>query len=222
MQKLAANLTEKMLRRKLISPEQAEWCAYLVECKLEQMLCFSVLIALGCLIAPLWEVLLLNWGVVFLRRKANGLHLHTFWGCMLSSLFCELTALWACEKVTPAVAVLLLTISLLTLCLAAPVNDVNIHFDSDEMQALRGGMQKRLAVYTEKEMLKSPFDRNTAIGQVEKNCMSYPELALGVTVPIAIRGRSLEQMANDDILKILRLQFGILMAEEGVRGIRNQ
>lgn len=29
MQKLAANLTEKMLRRKLISPEQAEWCAYL-------------------------------------------------------------------------------------------------------------------------------------------------------------------------------------------------
>lgn len=141
MQKLAANLTEKMLRRKLISPEQAEWCAYLVECKLEQMLCFSVLIALGCLIAPLWEVLLLNWGVVFLRRKANGLHLHTFWGCMLSSLFCELTALWACEKVTPAVAVLLLTISLLTLCLAAPVNDVNIHFDSDEMQALRGGMQ---------------------------------------------------------------------------------
>ena len=54
MQKLAANLTEKMLRRKLISPEQAEWCAYLVECKLEQMLCFSVLIALGCLIAPLW------------------------------------------------------------------------------------------------------------------------------------------------------------------------
>lgn len=82
-----------------------------------------------------------------LRRKANGLHLHTFAGCMLSSLCCELTALWACEKVTPAVAVLLLAISLLTLCLAAPVNDVNIHFDSDEMQALRGGMQKRLAVY---------------------------------------------------------------------------
>lgn len=158
MQKLAANLTEKMLRRKLISPEQAEWCAYLVECKLEQMLCFSVLIALGCLIAPLWEVLLLNWGVVFLRRKANGLHLHTFWGCMLSSLFCELTALWACEKVTPAVAVLLLTISLLTLCLAAPVNDVNIHFDSDEMQALRGGMQKRLAVYVHHQKNFTPDD----------------------------------------------------------------
>ena len=74
---------------------------------------------------------------------------------------------------------------------------------------------------TEKEVLKFPFDRNTAIGQVEKNCMSYPELALGVTVPIAIRGRSLEQMANDNILKILRLQFGILMAEEGIGNCRD-
>ena len=60
MQKLAAKLTEKLLRRRLISPEQSEWCAYLVECKLEQLLCFSVLITLGCLIAPLWKVLLLN------------------------------------------------------------------------------------------------------------------------------------------------------------------
>ena len=74
---------------------------------------------------------------------------------------------------------------------------------------------------TEKEVLKFPFDRNTAIGQVEKNCMSYPELALGVTVPIAIRGRSLEQMSNDNILKILLLQFGILMAEEGIGNCRD-
>ena len=129
MQKLAAKLTEKLLRRRLISPEQSEWCAYLVECKLEQLLCFSVLITLGCLIAPLWKVLLLNWGVVFLRRKANGLHLHTFLGCMLSSLCCELAALWTCEKATPAVAALLLILSLLMLRLAAPVNDINIHFD---------------------------------------------------------------------------------------------
>lgn len=187
MQKLAANLTEKMLRRKLISPEQAEWCAYLVECKLEQVLCFSVLIALGCLIAPLWEVLLLNWGVVFLRRKANGLHLHTFAGCMLSSLCCELTALWECEKVTPAVAVLLLAISLLTLCLAAPVNDVNIHFDSDEMQALRGGMQKRLAVYAAVSgtvffACPQVFGILSASACIIALCVLLARMGLGITV----------------------------------------
>ena len=171
MQKLAANLTEKMLRRKLISPEQAEWCAYLVECKLEQMLCFSVLIALGCLIAPLWEVLLLNWGVVFLRRKANGLHLHTFAGCMLSSLCCELTALWACEKVTPAVAVLL----------------VNIHFDSDEMQTLRGGMQKRLVVYAAVSgtvffVCPQVFGILSASACIIALCVLLARMGLGITV----------------------------------------
>ena len=65
---------------------------------------------------------------------------------MLSSLCCELAALWTCEKATPAVAALLLILSLLMLRLAAPVNDINIHFDSNEMQALCTGMQKRLAV----------------------------------------------------------------------------
>ena len=71
------------------------------------------------------------------------------------------------------------------------------------------------------ESIRRENRSSTAIGQVEKNCMSYPELALGVTVPIAIRGRSLEQMANDNILKILRLQFGILMAEEGIGNCRD-
>lgn len=47
---------------------------------------------------------------------------------------------------------------------------------------------------TEKEVLKFPFDRNTAIGQVEKNCIRYPKLALGAIMPIAIRGCSLEQV----------------------------
>lgn len=81
---------------------------------------------------------------------------------------------------------------------------------------LRVNIKFAQAVDTEKEMLKSPFDRNTAIGQVEKNCIRYPKLALGAIMPIAIRGCSLEQMTNDDILKILQLQFGILMAEDGV------
>ena len=51
--------------------------------------------------------------------------------------------------------------------------------------------------------------------------MSYPELALGAMVPIARRGYSLGQMANDNILKILRLQYGILMEEERISGMRN-
>lgn len=74
---------------------------------------------------------------------------------------------------------------------------------------------------TEKEALKFSFDRDTAIKQVEKNCMSYPELGLGTIVPIVLRGCLLEQMMNSDILKILQLQLGVLIAEEGVENCRD-
>ena len=108
-------------------------------------------------------------------------------GCMLSSLFCELTALWVCEKVTPAVAVLLLAISLLTLCLAAPVNDVNIHFDSDEMQILRGGMQKRLAVYAAVSgtvffVCPQVFGILSASACIIALCVLLARMGLGITV----------------------------------------
>ena len=106
---------------------------------------------------------------------------------MLSSLCCELTALWACEKATPAVAVLLLAISLLTLCLAAPVNDVNIHFDSDEMQALRGGMQKRLAVYAAVSgtvffACPQVFGILSASACIIALCVLLARMGLGITV----------------------------------------
>ena len=102
---------------------------------------------------------------------------------MLSSLFCELTALWACEKVTPAVAVLLLTISLLTLCLAAPVNDVNIHFDSDEMQALRGGMAVYAAVSgTVFFVCPQVFGILSASACIIALCVLLARMGLGITV----------------------------------------
>ena len=105
----------------------------------------------------------------------------------LAYVRCELTALWACEKVTPAVAVLLLAISLLTLCLAAPVNDVNIHFDSDEMQALRGGMQKRLAVYAAVSgtvffACPQVFGILSASACIIALCVLLARMGLGITV----------------------------------------
>lgn len=60
---------------------------------------------------------------------------------------------------------------------------------------------------TENEMLKSPFDRNTAIRQVRKNSMNYPELARGAIMLLIVKGKMLEQMNNNDIWKILKWQF---------------
>lgn len=64
---------------------------------------------------------------------------------------------------------------------------------------------------TENEMLKSPFDRNTAIRQVRKNSMNYPELARGAIMLLIVKGKMLEQMNNNDIWKILKWQFAELI-----------
>lgn len=112
---------------------------------------------------------------------------NTFLGCMLSSLCCELAALWTCEKATPAVAALLLILSLLMLRLAAPVNDINIHFDSNEMQALCTGMQKRLAVYAVISSMAffvqpQAFGVLSASACVVALCVLFARMGLGITV----------------------------------------
>jgi len=106
---------------------------------------------------------------------------------MLSSLCCELAALWTCEKATPAVAALLLILSLLMLRLAAPVNDINIHFDSNEMQALCTGMQKRLAVYAVISSMAffvqpQAFGVLSASACVVALCVLFARMGLGITV----------------------------------------
>ena len=106
---------------------------------------------------------------------------------MLSSLCCELAALWTCEKATPAVAALLLILSLLMLRLAAPVNDISIHFDSNEMQALCTGMQKRLAVYAVISSMAffvqpQAFGVLSASACVVALCVLFARMGLGITV----------------------------------------
>ena len=67
---------------------------------------------------------------------------------------------------------------------------------------------------TGNEVLKFPFDRNTAIQQARKNSMNYPELAVGVFVTSALMRCPLEQMTNSEVLKILQLQIKALIAKK--------
>ena len=108
-------------------------------------------------------------------------------GKRVTLAYCELAALWTCEKATPAVAALLLILSLLMLRLAAPVNDINIHFDSNEMQALCTGMQKRLAVYAVISSMAffvqpQAFGVLSASACVVALCVLFARMGLGITV----------------------------------------
>ena len=87
----------------------------------------------------------------------------------------------------PGIAALLLILSLLMLRLAAPVNDINIHFDSNEMQALCTGMQKRLAVYAVISSMAffvqpQAFGVLSASACVVALCVLFARMGLGITV----------------------------------------
>src|SRR5699024_565346 len=93
MDKLIEAIAQKCIRENLIDEDQAEWLQYSLQCKVMNIGGFCILIALGSLVAPFPQVLLLNLGLVFLRKKTNGLHMPTKLSCFAFSLACEYVCL---------------------------------------------------------------------------------------------------------------------------------
>ena len=50
---LAQRLTRSFLRRGIITAEQTEWCAYILECKLDQWSAFAVMAVVGTVLPPI-------------------------------------------------------------------------------------------------------------------------------------------------------------------------
>ena len=69
MDKLLNSITQKCLQSGLIDEGQTEWLLYSLQCRVMNIGGFCVLIALGLLVAPFPQVLLLNLGLAFLRKR---------------------------------------------------------------------------------------------------------------------------------------------------------
>ena len=146
MEGLAQRLTRSFLRRGIITADQTEWCAYILECKLDQWFAFAIMAVVGTVLAGLPKTLLFLCGVSFLRRRTNGYHANTYLECLVKSLGCEVVCLLAAPLLPVWACALLLTAGTVTVVLLAPVNNQNLHFDEREMAALRQSTRKRLAV----------------------------------------------------------------------------
>ena len=62
MTMLANYITSFLVRYRLVEPRENEWCAYLIESRLTQMITIPFLILVGSVIAPLDRVIILNLG----------------------------------------------------------------------------------------------------------------------------------------------------------------
>ena len=150
MDKLLESITHKCLRENLIDEGQTEWLLYSLQCRIMNIGGFCILIALGLLVAPLPQVMLLNLGLAFLRKRTNGLHMPTKLSCFAVSLVCEYACLFTIRQLSAersfASLGLLLVSSALVLWLA-PCNNKAIHLSRYELIEARKGVHVRLAVY---------------------------------------------------------------------------
>lgn len=146
MEGLAQRLTRSFLRRGIITAEQTEWCAYILECKLDQWSAFAVMAVVGTVLAGFPQTVLFLWGICFLRKRTNGYHANSYLECLVKSLACEVICLLAAPLLPVWLCALALAAGTAVVVTLAPVNNQNLHFDEREMAALRRSTRKRLVV----------------------------------------------------------------------------
>ena len=142
MNRLTQKIVSYFLERGYITENQVEWCEYVVEQKLCAAFLLPIMIGMGCLIAPICQVIVLNIGVYYLRSKTNGYHSKSIWGCLVFSTSCEMAAL----KVL--ISSLVYFVILFIIFLLAPINNERIHYSENEMNQMKASIRIRLLVYS--------------------------------------------------------------------------
>ena len=74
MEAIVERIVEKCIQSELIEESQRDWMAYSLQRKFMNFGGFFILVCFGTLVAPLPQVILLNFGLALLREKTNGLH----------------------------------------------------------------------------------------------------------------------------------------------------
>lgn len=150
METIVEGIVEKCIQNELIEESQRDWMTYSLQRKFMNFGGFFILVCFGALVAPLPQVILLNFGLAFLREKTNGLHMPTIFSCFITSLFCEYACLYLIDRLqssTIAAAITLFIVSVTLILILAPCNNSAIHCSNEELQDMKIAVRKRLVLY---------------------------------------------------------------------------
>ena len=114
MEAIVERIVEKCIQSELIEESQCDWMAYSLQRKFMNFGGFFIL------------VILLNFGLAFLREKTNGLHMPTVFSCFITSLFCEYACLYLIDRLqssTIAATITLFIVSVTLILILAPCNN---------------------------------------------------------------------------------------------------
>lgn len=150
MEAIVERIVEKCIQSELIEESQRDWMAYSLQRKFMNFGGFFILVCFGTLVAPLPQVILLNFGLALLREKTNGLHMPTVFSCFITSLFCEYACLYLTDRLqssTIAAAITLFIVSAMLILILAPCNNSAMHCSNEELRDMKIAVRKRLVLY---------------------------------------------------------------------------
>lgn len=147
MEHMVGRMTQWLLKKHYIVPEQSEWCHYML---IQYMM--SVLSL--CLLLPVSAVIVGVWGAVFytatfriLRQRTGGYHAQTPHGCLLISVAMQvLFSLLAVATNDISVLTTVVLLSEVAIFLLGPANHPELHLSTKELKAVKPRMYVRQVI----------------------------------------------------------------------------
>lgn len=147
MRAFAKRVTVWFLKNGIVEPERANWCSYVIESRIFGFLSLGSIILLGAAFFPLVDVLILNFGVLYFRKKTSGFHLRSALQCYFFSSILELICLSVISYFKGIFALAAMAISSIIIIKLAPFNNAYMHFSRKEIEILRHQIWQRLVIY---------------------------------------------------------------------------
>lgn len=134
--KIIMQFTDYCVRRNIIASSDAEWFSYGLIRRCSNLIAICILFPIGCWLSTFSTSLTFYVSFFLLRKRTNGYHAKSFFGCFLFSLSSEFVLFLVISPYLHEIAFLLIcTISVVLIFLLAPYNHQNLHMTKEELCA---------------------------------------------------------------------------------------
>ena len=135
------------LKNDIISENQVPWLRYGIEKRLSSIIGLISFTILAVFLSDFWCSVWFIFSFYILRKRINGYHSKTPFGCFCISLTMELLFFkFVYPILTPIIAILVSIFCIVILLLFAPYNHPNIHYSAEEILALKKSIRHRVSM----------------------------------------------------------------------------
>ena len=147
MEQLIEHMTQWLLKKCFIVPEQSEWCHYMLIQSTMSILSLFLLLPVSAVIVGIWGAVFYTATFRILRQRTGGYHARTPHGCLLvSSAMQVLFSLLAAATKDIYVLTTVIFFSEVAIFLLGPANHPELHLSAKELKAVKPRMYLRQAI----------------------------------------------------------------------------